>query len=321
MIFHLFGCKSSRSKAIILILSAVFLYLVAPIPQAEAVTGNAVTKSNLLQALQELKEAMLLKIKWDIENTAQAFTEVKKYQRARRWADIARPLLRILEETLNILSKASDITDFSTKANTIIRTADKAYQIFSTAMAVQNLQQIGENFYLALSGPPYVSTIEGMLKEADAVAEPGLGYEWKYYKWVIENYLYGTQGRTPVLHIPRRSATSKREIVEFAEGALQVQASIGQQFNALIEEIKKTELSEDFPADKLISELNELKKQIIWSTGYTTDITYPAYLQGKITSVNTTLGSIGHLYGDVFGEVAERVAQKTKIETYAEVAN
>ena len=280
---------------------------------------NLKEKTELVKALRELKETMLAKIKWDVDNTAQAFTEVKKYLRARRWADIARPFLRILEDTLILLSKASELKDLSTKINSALSSAKTAYEVFSIVMMIQDLQQTGEKFYCALSGPPYVGAIEQMLEEADATAEPGIGFHSKYYKWVIENYLYGTQGKTPVPRIPRRAATAKREITEFAEGTLKVQESIGQVFNTLIKEIEKSELPEDFPVDKIVFELNELKKQIIWSTGYTTNVKYPAYLQGKTTSVETTLGAIGHLCNNVFDEVAEKVADKTKIETYVEL--
>jgi len=250
---------------------------------------------------------MLTKIKWDVENTG----------RARRWADIARPYLRLFESL--IISEAPDLEDLNIKIDKILREANTTYEIFSALMMIQDFQELAGNYRCALVGPSYVAKIENMLDEADATAKPGIGYDWKHYKWVIENYLYGTQGNTPVLVIPRRSTTAKREIVEFAEGALQVVASISQEFNSLITEVKKSELPKDFPVDKLIFELNELKKQIMRSTGFTTEITYPAYLRdkNKIIPVNTRLG---HLYGDVFGEVAERVAKKTKVETYIEIA-
>jgi len=60
---------------------------------------------------------MLTKIKWDVENTAQAFTDVKKYRRARRWADIARPYLRLFESL--IISEAPDLEDLNIKIDKI----------------------------------------------------------------------------------------------------------------------------------------------------------------------------------------------------------
>jgi len=52
--------------------------------------GTTMTKSDLVKALKDLKEAMLKKLDWDIGNTAIAFTDVKDYWRIKRWADTSR---------------------------------------------------------------------------------------------------------------------------------------------------------------------------------------------------------------------------------------
>lgn len=79
----------------------------SPIVQ-KPISSPPQTKDDLIAALQQLKDAMLFKIDTDIKNTAQAFTDVKGYWRAKRWADIARVPLRALQHALSLVAKASD---------------------------------------------------------------------------------------------------------------------------------------------------------------------------------------------------------------------
>ncbi len=60
-----------------------------PVPPPESVsvpTVTTATKADLVKSLENLKESVLKKIDSDVEDTAIAFTDVKDYWRAKRWA-------------------------------------------------------------------------------------------------------------------------------------------------------------------------------------------------------------------------------------------
>ncbi|MBA7651832.1 hypothetical protein ES703_59660 [subsurface metagenome] len=283
-----------------------------PAPAPAPVTT---TKAELVEALKELREAMLKKIDSDIDNTAIAFTDVKDYWRSKRWADIFTAPLRILEDTLISLGKASDIKSLATEANTALNSSEAAYQVLTTIMMLQDLQEVGEKLHYGLDGPTYISSIESMLEAADATLVPPFGNDWqKDYKVVIENHLYGITKDTPLI-IPRKSTTVQRKNIEFAKGALEVRSSIARTFDNLIAEIEGRELPEGFPIDKVIAQIKELERQVIKSMGYSVEVEYKTDFQGP---VKTNLGAVGSLYR-AFGQVAGRVAEKLGIEQRVEV--
>lgn len=286
----------------------------APHESIAPVLGTS-TKADLVDALKDLREAMLKKIDSDIDNTAIAFTDVKDYWRSKRWADIFTAPLRILEDTLISLAKASDVKSLATEANTALNSSEATYQVLTTIMMLQDLQEVGEKLHYGLDGPTYISSIESMLEAADATFVPPFGNDWqKNYKVVIENHLYGITKDTPLI-IPRKSTTLQRKNIEFVKGALQVRSSIATTFNDLIAEIESRELPEDFPIDEVIAQIEELKKQVIKSMGYSVEVEYKTDFQDP---VNTNLGAVGSLYR-AFGQIASRVAEKLEIEQRVEV--
>ena len=177
------------------------------------------TKADLIDALEGLQDAMLKKIDWDIDNTALAFTTVKDYWRTKRWVDIIRAPLRVIEATIDSLAKASDLKSLAGEVDEELIKAKATYQVLTTVMMVQDLREVGGKLHYGLYGPSYVSAIESMLDTADATTEPPLSFSKKHYKMVIENHLLGTQGE-PVVKIPRHSTKTDRKVIESVNGAL-----------------------------------------------------------------------------------------------------
>ena len=302
--------KKVRCLLVLTLLVAFFSVIIVDAQQV-----STAAKADLVDSLEGLREAMLKKINCDIDITAQAFTDVKDYWRSKRWADIFTTPLRILEDTLNLLAKAADIKSLSKDANAALKNSETLYQALSVVMMYQDLQKVGEKLYWGLNGPNYVVSIESMLEEADATFVPPFGDNWqKYYKETIENYLYGTTEKIPLI-IPRRSTTAERKNIEFAKGALQVRSRITRTFNNLIDEIKSTELLEDFPVGEATLRVKGLTTQVRRSMSYSTDMEYKINFQDP---VKVKLGAVGELY-KVFGQVAGMVAKKLEIEQRVEI--
>jgi len=290
-------------------------------PEGFEAGPQGVKKAQLVEALNKLKKAVLDKIDSDIGYTAQAFTDVKDYWRSKRWADIFTAPLRVLENTLSVLAQAVDLKGLAEAVNASLDKSEAVFQILSTIMMIQDLQEAGKKLHYGLDGPAYIAAIESMLEAADATTIPPAGFSREHYKRVIENHLYGTAEDTPLI-IPRRSPTVARRITEFAKGALQVRSSIAKIFNDLIAEIEGRELPEDFPIDEVITQINSLKTQILKSMSYGVDVAYMTYLrdgeQYIPVQVETKLGAVGDLYR-AFGQIAGLVAEKAAIEARVEV--
>jgi len=277
------------------------------------------TKADLVNALHDLREAMLNKLDSDIDITATAFTNVKDYWRTKRWADIFTTPLRIMEDTVNLLAKIADWKSVSEKADVALNTSQTSLQMLTTVMMLGELKEVGEKLQTGLDGPTYISSVRAMLAAADATFIPPFGGDnWqKSYRDVIENNLYGTDQSAPLI-VPRKSTTITRKNIEFAKGALKVRSSISNTFDNLITEIEAKELPQSFPLEEVISQIIELKKQVTGSRGFNTDVRYKCYLDGKETYVETKLGAVGGLYG-VFGQVAGSVDKKLQVEQTVEV--
>jgi hypothetical protein len=291
-------------------------------PPNGQVTPTAYTKSDLLEALKDLEQAMLDKIDSDIEITALAFTDVKDYWRSKRWADILRAPLRVIEGTLNILSTAADLRSLTQQANTSLNKPEATYQVLSTILMLNDLQEVGGKLYHGLDGPTYVSSIEKMLEAADATYIPPIDRNWReYYKKVIENHLWGVAEDTPLI-IPRKSTTVERRNAEIVNGALDVRTSINRTFNNLIAEIESADLPSDFPTDEVVAQLVNLRQEVTRSRSWqTNDILYETYLQDgdEYTKheVYTSLGAVGGLYS-FLGDVAGNLDKQLEIEMYVE---
>ena len=302
-----------KKRKYLLVLTLLVIFMSVVIVDAQQVSTAA--KADLVDSLEDLREAMSKKIDCDINITAQAFTDVKDYWRSKRWADIFTTPLRILEDTLSVLNKITYIKNLSKGTNAALNNSETLYQFLSIVMMYQDLQKVGEKLYWGLNGPNYVASIESMLEEADATFVPPFGDNWqKYYKEAIENYLYGTTEKIPLI-IPRRSTTAERKNIEFARGAIQVRSRITRTFNDLIKEIEGKELPGDFPIDEVIIQVKELTKQIHKSMSYNTDVEYKTNFQDH---VKVKLGAVGEQYR-VFGQVAGMVDKNLEIEQSVEL--
>lgn len=293
--------------------------IVLPSRSDETITA---TESDLLDALEDLKQSILNKIDSDIDSTAEAFVDVKAYWKSKRWADIFKAPLVIVEGVINTLSKARDFANVATQADAILDGASTMCEVISVVMMLQDAREAGEGLEYGLYGPTYISAIEEMLEAADATYVPPVDKNWREnYKKVIENHLWGT-AEGQLLVIPRKSTTLNRRNVEVTTGALEVRTSINRSLNQLISDIETTELPADFPIDKVVAQLKSLKQQITksrsWQTG---DITYETYLwngnEFVYQDVETRLGAVGSLYtflGNVAGNLDKQLEVEMKVE-------
>jgi hypothetical protein len=230
------------------------------------------TKANLVAALQELKDAMLFKIDADIENTALSFSLVKDYWRIKRWADLARAPLRVLQGTLSLLAKASDWSSFNESIKGSFDHSESIAEFIGVGMMVHGLREEGEKLYFAIKGPPYVDSVEAMLKEADTTQLPLSRFDKDQYKKVIVNRLYGPENSP--LTILRKTPTPPESAPEVLNGALQVRKIIISTYNQLVSQIEDTPLPENFPLNETIVHIKRLRSEIANSTIKTTKIKY-----------------------------------------------
>lgn len=281
------------------------------------------TKAELIEAVENLRQAMLDKIDSDIDSTAQAFADVKDYWKSKRWADIFKVPLVIVEGTVNTLSTARDFASITREANSTLGTASTMCEVISVAMMLQDAREAGEKLEYGLHGPAYISAIENMLEAADATFIPPFDKEAQdKYNRVIKNHLYRPAEATPLI-IPRKSTTIQRKNIKFATGALEVRTGISQVFQKLITDIESNDLPPDFSIDRVIAQLENLKQEIIRSRSWQAeDITYETYLHdGKefvLQEVYTILGAVGSLYS-FLGHVARNLDKQLEVEMKVEV--
>lgn len=250
-----------------------FTECLPPIPVEPTPPPKPAGKQVLVDSLKDLRDAMTEKIGFDVDYTAFAFGSVKDYRRTKRWADIAKVPLRVLEDTLLLPSKKSELEDLRNEVDKTMREAKTVYQILSIYLMVQGLQEAGEKLFYGLYGPIYVSAIERMLDEADATTVPPFDFNKEYYEKVIKNHLHGVQGE-PVVIVARRSTGADRKVVGSVNGALQVRTSITKTFNELIADIEARDLPEGFPVDEVITQLEYLKEKVIESRLHSVEILY-----------------------------------------------
>ena len=307
--------------------SGVFQPIVAIGESSTAGTPPTATKADLVKSLKDLRDAMLKKIDSDVETTAIAFTDVKDYWRAKRWADFLRPALRIIEDTVAILKAASDWPSVAQEAGKALDSAEANWQVASLIMMVQELKELGGQAQLALDGPAYTAAIQKMLDAADDTYVPPFGDDWeRSYQAIIENHLYATPktGMEGPLRIPRRDTSVGRRITEMARGAFGVRQSIQDTFDDLINEIQRQELLPGFPTEKVVAQLENLKLEIIDSRTVAIDeVRYQTYLWDGQRYIQqefkTSLGGVGGRYA-FFRNVAEHLDKKLEIETSVEIA-
>lgn len=276
----------------------------------------------LVDSLEQLKTAIVEKIDSDVEAVSISFTDVKDYWRAKRWADIFRVPLRLIEGTLSALSTAYDLLTLSASSQIAIGTAESTSQILSVFATINGVWEAGEKLQLALDGPSYTAAIDEMLEDADATTVPPFGFDRGYYRRTILNHLWGVAGQSPLVIVGRASSL-QREGLSVVSGALAVRSKIQKSIDLLVAEIEQEGISDDFPLEECVAQLEDLTSQIVLSQNRSIEsIDYDAYLVvGNSHSrhqLSTTLGSIGALYA-AFGRLAGILDEVLKIETTTEV--
>jgi len=275
-------------------------------------------KTDLTNALMELKQAILAKIDSDIDVTATAFTDVKDYWKAKRIADIFRVPLRTIETTLNLAAKAKDFATLLGTVNATLDTSEGVYQILNIVLILQDLKETYGKLSYGLYGPSYSSSIETMLDDADATYIPPLDKNWREkYKNAITNSLWGTSENTPI-SIPLKSSSVARKNTKTVAGALEVRKDITRTFDALISEIEGRELPPQFDVNTVVYQIKSLRQEVVKSRSWQTDsFEYETYLRDGDKfihqNVQTSLGAVGSLY-TLFGEVAGNLDKQLEIE-------
>ena len=282
------------------------------------VNAIILNEEELINALTELRDAMLEKIDYDVDVTATAFADVKDYWRSKRWADLVRVPLRILEDALALPLKVKDFVELQKETNEKIREAGDLYHILSLIMMVNDLQEIGGKLATAIDGPSYSTVVEKMLNAADATYVPPIDPNWKeYYEKVIVNDLQGVGDEKP-LAIQQKSTTSERETIAVAHGALEVRKNTAKNFNDLIDIINKDGLPSNFPLEKTVNWLKELKKEVVSSKLQDTDVEYQLLINGKTWHTKIKIGTVADWY-KTFGNIAGILDKNLGIEQKVEI--
>ena len=266
-------------------------------------------KTKLTEALRTLQDAMSQKVDYDVSVTAQAFTNVKDYWRAKRWADIFRVPLRILENTVSILTRLTEWRNIKHLSG-----SETACQVLLTMAMIQDLRQIGNNLICALDGPAYIVSVEKMLEAADATTA-FRDFSPNHYRMVVENWLNGL-GEVPVLLLPEKVTRGAKQ--GFAAGALVVKLNIANQFNKLAANVLNGDFPESFPFEEITARVKEIAREIIASLAHEQTIEYPIPSTREPQSRETTLGAVAGLYR-AFGVVAGCVAERVQVEQTVEV--
>jgi hypothetical protein len=279
-------------------------------------------QSKLTRALAHFQDAALEKIDSDVDAVSISFTDVKDYWRAKRWADIFRVPLRLIEGTLSVLSTAYDLLTLSASSQIAIGTAESTSQILSVFATINGVWEAGEKLQLALDGPSYTAAIDEMLEDADATTVPPFGFDRGYYRRTILNHLWGVAGQSPLVIVERASSV-QREGLSVVSGALAVRSRIQKSIDLLVAEIEQQGIPDDFPLEECVAQLEDLTSQIVLSKNRSIEsIYYDAYLAAGDSysrhELSTSLGSIGALYA-VFGHLAGILDEVLKIETTTEV--
>lgn len=282
----------------------------SPDPETQPAKSQQ-TRVDLIASLNDLRDAMLFKIDADIKNTATSFGSVKNYWRAKRWADIARAPLRVLQGTLSILAKASDWSSFNESIKESFDQCESIAEFIGVGMMVNGLRETGGKLFYALNGPHYVSSVDTMLKKADATQFPLSRFDIEQYKKVIENHLNGPEN-SPLI-VLRKMSTPPKKTPEVLNGALQVKKTIMNAYNELIFQIENTPLPVNFPLDKIIVHIKGLKSKILNSTISMTKTKYTILQEDAKTEVELELGVPVTLYS-AFGLVSGNLAQDLRVQ-------
>jgi len=254
------------------------------------------------------------KVQTETDVVAQCFTSVKEYRRAKLLADVLRPVLRVLQGTLSVLSKISDATTLSGQVKTSLDNAQYVSEATSLFFMVNGLRESGEKLYYAIDDTAgYVRTVKDMLQAADQTTVVRM--DPRAYKQVIKQYLDSEQGTPLVIARTSEFAPDKKP----AKGALVLYKTIREEFRTLIEQIQRSELPQDFPLQDAVAEIEQLKHQIVEAGVHNIDVRYSIYHQGRKARQSRKLGAVAE-HNKAFAQVAGALAKRLDIEIYAECA-
>lgn len=273
------------------------------------------SKEELITALENLRDAMVMKVDNDVHLTASSFAGVKDYWRSKRWADIFGVPLTILRETIQTVGTYKSLEGLSDHVITKLELARFPYDVTSTVFSISELREAGGELYLGLNGPLYVSAIETMLEEADSTSVTAVsGFSKENYQRVIENYLLGVQGE-PVVPVARYSTEPDHQVNEVVNGASQVKVGIKRSFDQLIADIESRPLPDDFPTEQVIEKLVYLDKMIDKSRLESVEIAYP---NKKSNNKRVTLGAVSVRH-KVWSVTIDNLTKKLDIEIEQEI--
>jgi len=272
------------------------------------------SKEQLVDALEDIRNAMIKKINLEVDITAQCFTSVKEYKRAKLLADVLRPVLRVIQGTLSVISKIGDAKTLSGKVKSSLDNAEYVSEAASLFFMINGLREAGEKLYYAIDDTAgYVNTVKDMLEAADQTTV--IRMDPPAYKLVIKQYLDSQQG-TPLI-IARTSKLTPDN--KPAQGALMLIQTIRGEFRTIIDQIQQSELPQDFPLDDAVAEIQELKKQIVESGVHNVDVRYSIYHRSDKVQQSRKLGAMAE-HNKAFAAVAGALADRLKLEIYAECA-
>lgn len=271
-------------------------------------------KQELVAALEDLQSAMIKKIQLEVDITAQSFTSVKEYRRAKLLADLLRPVLRVIQGTLSVLSKISDTTTLSGQVKTSLDNAQYVSEATSLFFMANGLRESGEKLYYAIDDTAgYVRTVKDMLQAADQTTVVRMNP--RAYKQVIKQYLDSEQGTPLVIARTSELAPDKKP----AKGALVLYKTIREEFRTLIDQIQRSEIPPEFPINDVVAEIEQLKHQIVEAGVHNIDVHYSIYHQGRKVHQSRKLGAVAE-HNKAFAQVAGALAKRLDIEIYAECA-
>ena len=271
-------------------------------------------KQQLIRALQDLRLAIMKKIHMETDVTAQCFTSVKEYRRAKLLADVLRPVLKVLQGTLSVLSKIGDTATLSGQVKTSLDNAQYVSEAASLFFMVNGLRESGEKLYYAIDDTAgYVRTVKDMLQAADQTTVVRM--DPRAYKQVIKQYLDSEQGTPLVIARTSELAPDKKP----AKGALVLYKIIREEFRTLVDQIQRSELPPEFPVNDVVAEIEQLKQHIIEAGVHNIDVHYSVYHQGRKVHQSRKLGAVAE-HNKAFAQVAGALAKRLDIEIYAECA-
>ena len=204
----------------------------------EAVTVSAPTstqqqnaaKQELINALEELDWAITDKINHDVQTIAQAFSDAYDIERSRRLADFVNAPLTVIEQAIGVRAFFKNFAEIISN----IGRAESVLEVASLLMGIAQLQEVGENFQLALDGPAYSSLVDAMLEEAATSSVPG------EYATTVKLHIGGIGGKKSPVGV--RAPLSQRSS-GLVWGTRTVKRLIKKQIAQFVEQLSGEELA------------------------------------------------------------------------------